>query len=235
MVIPNERGYIIDLKIRSSDVAEEKFIKKIIKGEFEANKALPSERELALYFEVGRPTIREVLQRLERNGWITIRKGMPPIVNNYWKHGNLLTIVGILNSYEEVPDEFIEYVLELRIVLSPAYIKDAVERHPHKVISLFTNLEDLEEDAAAFAHFDWELQINLAGLSSNPIYLLILNSFKEVFLLLAEKYFAISEHRQVTRDYYYEFLNSLFEKDIQKTEAIIKTMMQKSLELWKIK
>jgi GntR family negative regulator for fad regulon and positive regulator of fabA len=223
------------LKERSSDLIEKKMIQLILKGEYKANEPLLPERELAVHFQVGRPTIREVLQRLERDGWVTIRKGLPAIVTDYWKHGNLMTIVNILNSYEEIPDEFIHYVLELRISLTPAYVIDAVNHHPLKVISLFASLEDLKDDATAYANFDWELQQNLAGLASNPIYLLILNSFKEVFLRMAEKYFSEPKHRQLTRDYYEDLLKSLFQKEIEKTEITIKDMMKKSLELWRIR
>lgn len=223
------------MKERSSDLIEKKMIQLILKGEYNANEPLLPERELAVHFAVGRPTIREVLQRLERDGWVTVRKGLPAIVNDYWKHGNLMTIVNILNSYEEIPDEFIHYVLELRISLTPAYAIDAVHHHPLKVISLFASLEDLQDDAAAYANFDWELQQKLAGLASNPIYLLILNSFKEVFLRMAEKYFSEPTHRQLTRDYYEELLESLFQKEIEKTEITIKDMMKKSLELWQMR
>jgi GntR family negative regulator for fad regulon and positive regulator of fabA len=223
------------LKERSSDLIEKKFIQSILEGQYKTNEPLLSERELAAYFSVGRPTVREALQRLERDGWVTIRKGMPAIVNDYWKHGNLMTIVNILRYHEEIPDEFIHYMLELRISLAPTYVKDAVIHHPLRVISLFANLEDLQDDAKSYAIFDWEIQQNLAQLSPNPIYLLIMNSFKDFYIQMAQKYFLEPAHRKITRDYYDDLLDSILIGEIHTTEQVTKNIMEKSLLLWKTK
>ncbi|RXI96628.1 GntR family transcriptional regulator [Anaerobacillus alkaliphilus] len=223
------------MKERSSDLIEKALISSILTGEYKPGESMLSERDLATSFSVGRPTIREVLQRLERDGWITIRKNSPAIVNEYWKQGNLMTIVNILKASPEIPDQFIEYVLELRISLTPTYTKDAITQHPVKVIALFTNLDELEDDASSFASFDWHLQQGLAKLSSNPIYLLILNSFKDVYLRLGEKYFQEASHREASRKFYDDFLQALFEKDVEGTERLSLEMMKRSLELWKTK
>jgi len=220
------------MKERSSDTIGKKIIQSILDGEFGINEPLQSERELAVTFNVGRPTIREALQRIERDGWITVRKGMPAIVNDYWKQGNLMTIVNILQFHDEVPDEFINHMLELRISLTPTYVKDAVVHHRLKVISLFVPLEDLKDNAKSYAEFDWYLQQCLAKLSPNPIYLLILNSFSEIYRKLAEKYFLEPSHRRASRHYYDELLNSVLAGDVEATETITKVMMKKSLELW---
>ncbi|MDF2855420.1 MAG: hypothetical protein K0Q87_1271 [Neobacillus sp.] len=220
------------MKERSSDTIGKKIIHSILEGEFRMHEPLQSERELAAHFSVGRPTIREALQRIERDGWITIRKGMPAIVNDYWKQGNLMTIVNILQFHDEVPDEFINHMLELRISITPTYVKEAVLHHRLKVISLFVPLDDLNDDAKSYAEFDWNLQQSLAKLSPNPIYLLILNSFNEIYSKLAEKYFLESSHRLASRLYYDELLNSVLHGDVHATEDITKMMMKKSLNLW---
>ncbi|MFP3441835.1 GntR family transcriptional regulator, partial [Pantoea sp. SIMBA_133] len=62
---------------RSSEKITKQLIRSILEKEWRTNDPLPPERELATHYQVGRPTIREALQRLERDGWITIRKGAP--------------------------------------------------------------------------------------------------------------------------------------------------------------
>jgi GntR family negative regulator for fad regulon and positive regulator of fabA len=131
-----------------------------------------------------------------------------------------------------VPDEFINHMLELRISITPTYVKEAVLHHRLKVISLFVPLDDLNDDAKSYAEFDWNLQQSLAKLSPNPIYLLILNSFNEIYSKLAEKYFLESSHRLASRLYYDELLNSVLHGDVHATEDITKMMMKKSLNLW---
>lgn len=199
------------------------------------NEPLLPERELAVKFNVGRPTIREALQRLERDGWIIARKGMPAIVNDYWSYGNLKTIVDILQSYKEIPNVFIEYMLGLRIAITPAYIKEAVVHNRVKAIALFAKLGELQDDAKSYAAFDWALQQNLAQLSPNPIYRLLINSFAEIYIPMAEKYFSEPQHRIVSKQFYDDLVSSLLEGNVEETERITKTMMEKSLSLWKKK
>ena len=48
---------------------------KIFQGSLKPGDKLPSEKELAFQFKVGRQTIREALRLLELSGFITIQKG----------------------------------------------------------------------------------------------------------------------------------------------------------------
>ena len=61
----------------------------IASGAYSQGQRLPAERELATQLGVTRPTLREVLQRLARDGWIEIRHGRSTRVRNYWQEGKL--------------------------------------------------------------------------------------------------------------------------------------------------
>ncbi|MCA0172954.1 GntR family transcriptional regulator [Bacillus sp. RAR_GA_16] len=220
---------------RSSEKITKQLIRSILEKEWRTNHPLPPERELATHYQVGRPTIREALQRLERDGWVTIRKGAPAIVNDYWKRGNLMTIVNILQHHDEIPDEFIVYMLELRITLTPAYVRDALLHHRLQMISLFIPLQELTDDPKSYAEFDWKLQKSVAELSPNPVFLLILNSFENIYGKMAEKYFLEPSHRKASKKYYEQFLEATLKGDLHCAETLTKQMMVTSLELWKIK
>jgi GntR family negative regulator for fad regulon and positive regulator of fabA len=220
-------------KERSSDVMERKLIQAIVEGVYPIGSALSSERELTAMFHVGRPTVREALQRLERDGWISVRTGQPAVVNNYWKEGNLATLMNIIRHLQEVPDDFIEYLLELRISLLPAYVQDAVAFHHPKVVALLSGVDELADTAEDCAAFDWELQKQLARLSPNPVYLLILNSFNDFYLKMAKKYFSNQSYRKISRQYYDELLIASLKGDYKEAAQLAKTTMEKSLALWK--
>ncbi len=177
--------------------------------------------------------MREALQRLERDGWITVRKGHPAVVNDYWNHGNLMTLVHLIRNQDDATDEFISHLLELRIALAPVYIRNAVAAHQPKVVALLANLDQLNQDADSFAAFDWQLQKNLTRLSPNPVYLLILNSFDSFYLKMARRYFSIPENREASWHYYHELLNAALQGDSMKAEQVARAAMEKSLELWK--
>ncbi|PFG12367.1 GntR family transcriptional regulator [Bacillus sp. es.036] len=220
---------------RSSEKITKQLIRSILEKEWRTNDPLPPERELATHYQVGRPSIREALQRLERDGWITIRKGAPAVVNDYWKHGNLMTIVNILQHHDEIPDEFIVYMLELRITLTPAYVRDALLHHRLQMISLFIPLQELTDDPKSYAEFDWKLQKSVAELSPNPVFLLILNSYENIYGKMAEKYFLERSHRKASKKYYEQFLEATLKGDLTQAETLTKQMMVTSLELWKMK
>ena len=74
---------------KPAEFAENRLIQAIISGHFPINSNLPAERELAAQLGVTRPTLREALQRIARDGWIEIRHGKPTRVRNYWQEGNL--------------------------------------------------------------------------------------------------------------------------------------------------
>ena len=62
-------------------LAEEYIVRSIWDDVFPAGTNLPSERDLADKIGVTRTTLREVLQRLARDGWLTIQHGKPTKVN----------------------------------------------------------------------------------------------------------------------------------------------------------
>lgn len=221
------------MKTRTSDIVGRQIIQSIIQGKLGVHDSLQSERELSSQFNVGRPSIREALQRLERDGWITIHKGVPATVNNYQKQGNLMTIVDMLQLEDKIPDNFIEHMLELRISLTPAYIKDAAEHNRLKLIALFSSLDELIDEPHSYAIFDWKLQQDMANLSLNPIYRLILNSFNDLYHRMALQYFVNSSHRSFSKQYYLSLLEAIWNGDIEGAEKIARSMMKNSLQLWK--
>ena len=221
--------------LRSSDVAEQQLIRSIISGEFPAGGELPPERNLSLQLGVGRPALREALQRLERDGWLTLRQGRPALVNDYWQKGNLYTLVNLAQAVEKLSQDFIVHLLELRTALAPVYISQAVAKNPAKVVALLADWEALAEQAEAYAVFDWELHKKTAVLCGNPLYVLLLNSFDPVYIPLAIRYFQPRSHRQASRRFYAALLAAAMAGDAARTEIIVREAMLESIALWQEK
>ncbi len=85
--------------------AEEYIIESIWNNRFPPGSILPAERELSELIGVTRTTLREVLQRLARDGWLTIQHGKPTKVNNFWETSglNILETLARLDQ-DKVPD-----------------------------------------------------------------------------------------------------------------------------------
>ncbi|PID23221.1 GntR family transcriptional regulator [Sporosarcina sp. P3] len=212
---------------------EKELIKAILQGEYVAGSQIETERELAAMYELGRPAIREILQRLSHGGWLTLRKGQRAVVNEYWNGGNITTIVDIIEYFDQVPDAFVLYFLELRIALTPQYVQKAVLHNYPKVVGLLAEIDELSDTAEAFASYDWKLQKELARLSKNPLFSLVLNSFESAYVKMAVKYFESSFRREASLHYYNKLLSFALSADDQQAETLSRAMMEKSYDLWK--
>ena len=218
---------------RSSDMVESNLITDILEGRLAPGSLLPPERELAASLGVARTTLREAMGRLSRDGWLTVRKGQPARVNDYWREGNLNTLANIAQNTERFSQEFIIHLLEVRAALAPAFIQGAVGRSAARVVAVLADSADLEESAGAFAIFDWELQKKLAFLSGNPVYPLILNSFDSVYIRMAGQYFSSRDNRQASRRFYRRLLEASMASDAEGAGRVTKEAMEESISLWK--
>ncbi|WP_313235571.1 GntR family transcriptional regulator [Sporosarcina ureae] len=212
---------------------EKELIKAILQGEYLAGNQIETERELAAIYELGRPAIREILQRLSHGGWLTLRKGQRAIVNDYWNGGNITTIVDIVEYFDQVPDALVLYFLELRIALTPQYVQKAILLNYPKVVGLLAEIDELPDTAEAFASYDWKVQKELARLSENPLFSLVLNSFEPAYVKMALKYFESSFRREASLSYYKKLLAFALLGDDQQAEKLSRAMMEKSYDLWK--
>ena len=218
---------------RPIDHAEESLVTAILDGDFTPGQALPGERDLASQLGVTRPTLREALRRLERDGWLTIQQGKHTRVNDFWREGGPNILAAMARYSDHLPPEFVTKLLEVRSVLAPAYIGAAVARRATEAEALVVQHEQLDDTAEAFARFDWHLHHGLSELSGNPVYTLILNGFSGFYEEVATVYFKPPEARQVSRDFYQLLQVAAREKNVILAEQASKDVMRKSIELWR--
>lgn len=191
---------------------------------------------MAVQIGVTRPTLREALQRLARDGWLTIQQGKPTVVNDFWREGGL----GVLSSLAHpanglpLPPDFIPNLLEVRLHLAPAYTRAAVERDPSAVTGLLAPAADLVDAPAAWADFDWRLHHALTVASGNPIYTLILNGFAGFYEQMACRYFAGADARYASRVFYHDLLAAARRGDAAGAETLTRQAMQHSIDLWRV-
>lgn len=218
---------------KPAELAETRLIEAILDGAFPANSHLPAERELAETLGVTRPTLREALQRLNRDGWVEIHHGKPTRVREYLTEGNL----GVLNALAEHPDfspeNFVPNLLTVRLAMAPMYTRLAVEAGPSELLAFLERRVALDDSSQVFADFDWSLHHTLTILSGNPIFVLILNGFKDLYLNLAPAYFNIPEARQTSRFYYDELAKAAQTHDTYRAKSLTESIMRDSLTYWR--
>ncbi len=216
---------------RPAAYAEQALLSAILDGSYPPGATLPAERELSVQLGVTRPTLRETLQRLERDGWLTIQQGKPTRVNDFWRQGGLNVLSALVRS-GRVPADFITNLLEVRLAMAPAYTRQAVINRAPMVLQCLEEAPALADAPAAYASFDWRLHHTLTVASTNPIYTLILNGFSGFYEQIAAVYFASPPHRHASQMFYAALQSAAQQSDPDSAEQITRQAMQESIRLW---
>lgn len=218
--------------IRPALYAENTLIAAILNGEFPPGSTLPAERELALRLGVTRPTLREALQRMQRDGWLDIQQGKPTHVNDIWVSGGLNVLSALVHSDQPLPADFVPNLLSVRQVLAPEYTCAAVQNNPQQLLDFLKDLPAPQAAPAEYASFDWRLHHILTIASGNPIYTLILNGFAGFYEQMAQRYFHREEARQASRAFYIALQASIKAGNPAQAQAVTRRVMEDSLKLW---
>jgi GntR family negative regulator for fad regulon and positive regulator of fabA len=226
-----QSGVIMDWKPvqKPAELAESRLLEAILQARFPINSTLPGERELAELIGVTRPTLREAMQRLARDGWLDIQQGKATRVRDYWREGSL-SVLSVLAQYpgNQTLDLAI-HLLELRLLIAPVYARQAVRNSPEQIITLLESYSSLADDPAVFAQADWDLHLLLTRCSSNPIFQLLLNGFQNLYFLVGEQYFTHPGNRQHSSGFYRELLGCARRASDQEAEALTRRVMEESL------
>lgn len=219
--------------VRPIDHVERSLVTAILDGAYHPGDTLPGERELAQALGVTRPTLREALARLERDGWLTIQQGKATRVNDFWREGGPNILTAMVRYGDHLPRGFITNLLAVRSVMAPAYMHSAVAHDAAGVASLAAEGAQLPDEAAAFAAFDWRLHHELTVRSGNPVYTLILNGFAGFYEQVAQHYFSRAEARSVSRTFYSELETIAAAGNATAAAQLAQEIMDESIRHWR--
>ncbi len=216
---------------KPAELIEKRLVDAILDGTFPVNSNLPPERELSENLGVTRPTLREALQRLSRDGWIEIRQGKATRVKDYWKEGNLLILSAIAQRQDQVTEQFVTNLLQIRLLFAPTYTRMAMQNALNPVIHLLESLQSIEDKPEVFVNKDLELHQQLAVLSGNPLFALILNGFGEIYQIMGKMYFSTSQARNHSRSFYKKLLSAVLSNDVFAVEEVTRQVMEDSIKI----
>ncbi|MCL1077242.1 fatty acid metabolism transcriptional regulator FadR [Parashewanella spongiae] len=212
--------------------AEKYIVRSIWDNKFAPGTILPAERELSELIGVTRTTLREVLQRLARDGWLTIQHGKPTKVNNFWETSGLNILETIADLNPEGFPLLVDQLLSARTNISTIFFRAAVRTNPQIVVEVLEQTHDIEDTAEAYSEFDYQLHHKLAFSCGNPLYVLILNGFKGLYSRVGRYYFSSSEARKLALDFYKKLEKLSIEKDYESVPSLMREYGMASGRLW---
>lgn len=212
--------------------AEEYIVESIWNNRFPPGSILPAERELSELIGVTRTTLREVLQRLARDGWLTIQHGKPTKVNNFWETSglNILETVARLD-HDRVP-QLIDNLLAVRTNISAIFIRTAFRNSPEKCISVLNHELTTENSADEFSELDYNIFRGLAFASGNPIYGLILNGLKGLYTRVGRYYFSNIQAKELALAFYKKLAVLCEQKDVEHVMECVRQYGKDSGIIW---
>lgn len=212
--------------------AEEYIVESIWSGRFAPGTILPAERELSELIGVTRTTLREVLQRLARDGWLTIQHGKPTKVNNFWETCGLNILETLARLDEDGIPDLIDNLLAARTNLSAVFIRGALRNNAEKSAEIIGRYTQVKEDGKAFADFDYQLNHDLALASGNPVFVLMMNGFRGMYARIGGYYFSHQKARDVTKAFYQNLLVAAKSGDFESVPLLLRQYGIESGKVW---
>jgi len=212
--------------------AEQYIVESIWNGGFPPGSILPAERELSELIGVTRTTLREVLQRLARDGWLTIQHGKPTKVNNFWETSSLNILETLVQLDQDGIPDLVDNLLSARTNISAIYIRGALKNNPEKAIEAIKAYIDIEDTGEAFTQFDYQLNKELVVASGNSIYLLILNGLSGLYSRIGNLYFSHPKGREISRAYYQSLIELAQENKFDEAIMAVRQYGVDSGSLW---
>ncbi len=212
--------------------AEEYIVESIWSGRFPPGTILPAERELSELIGVTRTTLREVLQRLARDGWLTIQHGKPTKVNNFWESCGLNILETLARLDQDGIPELVDNLLAARTNLSAVFIRSAIRNNPQESAEIIARYKNVEEDGKAFAQFDYQLNHDLALASGNKVFVLMMNGFRGLYSRIGGFFFAEQQARDVAKSFYAKLLAVAESGEYETVPAVIREYGIESGKVW---
>ena len=212
--------------------AEEYIVESIWSGRFPPGTILPAERELSELIGVTRTTLREVLQRLARDGWITIQHGKPTKINNYWETCGLNILETLARLDQDGQPDLLNKMLSARTNLSAVFIRAAFRQAPQESRSIIERYKTVEQDGHSFSVHDYQMHHDLALASDNPVYVLMMNGFKGIYARVGGFYFTDVSARETATSYYEQLIDVLDANEPDRVVAVVRKYGVKSGKIW---
>jgi DNA-binding FadR family transcriptional regulator len=178
----------------------------ILSGELEIGERLPSERKFAAQLEVSRPVLHQALVDLQAKGLVQIIPRRGVFISDYRRDGSLAMLSSLLSYHNGVLSPNLnQSMMDMRLLLETETARLAAANRTEKQLEEFRQLL-LEETKAAGAdpiiltELDYNFHLSIAIASSNLVYPLIINSFKDVYTGLTGKFFSQFHGTQIINE-----------------------------------
>jgi GntR family transcriptional repressor for pyruvate dehydrogenase complex len=186
----------------------------ILSGSYEPGEKLPTQRALAAELGVNMASVREAVKRLEQLRLVEVRHGDAMRVRDWRAHGGLDVVAHMLFRAGGVDRSTIEGLLEARRLMLREAARLAAQRRSADQAKRLTELADrLKDPGDAAQTLDWAFMSELAEASGNLVFVLIMNSIRELYFEQADLFRAVVGDATKLAPDYEQAANAIRKKD----------------------
>jgi DNA-binding FadR family transcriptional regulator len=172
-----------------SQVITEKLMRRIVNGGYDVGSRLPTERDLAIEFDVTRHVVREALKRLEAVGLVRIRQGSGIYVENLQLTGGVeLFDVLLTNDDGSINLPLLNDILEFRGHMFRTVVRlAAVRRTPEELLGIRKALLERRahvEDMTRIEEINLRMFRLISQATHNRVYELVFNTMGRISVRL---------------------------------------------------
>lgn len=170
----------------------------ILSGTFKPGDRLPPERDLASHLGVSRPVVHAGITELEQKGLVRVEPRHGCFVNDYRLSGSAELLSSLWrHKGEEIEPAIVESMMEFRIAVeqeAAARAAAAVAAGNREIVDELASVLDSADacspdDPALLATHDYQFHFTVALRSGNLVYPMLMNTFKQIYLSLLERFF----------------------------------------------
>jgi GntR family transcriptional repressor for pyruvate dehydrogenase complex len=173
----------------------------ILSGSYGPGESLPTQRQLAADFGVNLAPVREAIKRLEQLRVLEVRQGEAMRVRDWRSHGGLDMVGHVIFGDAGLDRATVDAVMEARQAMLAEVAKLAASRRTdaqsQRLSELAGQLEGAEDAKVAQA-LDFAFFTEMIGAAGNVVYMLIMNTLRDLYFAHAELFIAMFEdHREL--------------------------------------
>jgi GntR family transcriptional regulator, transcriptional repressor for pyruvate dehydrogenase complex len=179
------KGYVKHMlkpikSVKVSDKVYSQIRDMIYRGELRAGEKLSSEREMAQMLNVGRPTVREAIQKLIDQGLIESRRGVGTFVMGEDTRKNNKPLLQLLNGHDFTIVDLLEVRLVLESSSAALAARRATEEDMRIIEQSLNRLLDARDSLERDLDNELSFHMNIAYATKNIVHVHLMKSFYDV-------------------------------------------------------
>jgi GntR family transcriptional repressor for pyruvate dehydrogenase complex len=215
----------------------EKILKKrIIEGYYQIGESIPPLRNLSEELDCSRSVINVVAAKLSTQGYLSIQRRQKTVVNDFLTKGSLGIIRDIFfSNNKELKQQISKNLLDARKLIEVESVKLACfisnEEELMTLEDIINTEEDLIKDGVinfkVISENDFKFHNQIIKMSHNVLYVLIMNSIKDIALEMTEFFYKtensfyqkyVSSHRKI--------LEAIKNQDVNTASTVLKEILE---------